>query len=154
MTKDHNPSFGVGDHVHVASLGKAIVREVRRGDRYLVEIKGRSLLVTAAQLSPVDAHNRSSQTKTTGVPAADDLPRRSHAPSSIDLHGMTTAEAVATLDSFLNDAILGELTEVRVIHGRSGGRVKAAVHARLKEVKAVRAWRVHAANPGVTIVNL
>jgi DNA mismatch repair protein MutS2 len=61
---------------------------------------------------------------------------------------------VAALDTFLNDAILAGVDEARVIHGRSGGRVKAAVHARLKRLAAVRGYRLDPANPGVTIVTL
>jgi DNA mismatch repair protein MutS2 len=67
---------------------------------------------------------------------------------------MTVEEAVAALDGFLNDALLGGATEVRVIHGRSGGRLKAAVHARLKQLSIARSVRVDPANPGVTIVAL
>ena len=67
---------------------------------------------------------------------------------------MTVEEAVAALDSFLNDALLAGHAEVRVIHGRSGGRLKAAVHARLKQLPVVRAARLDPANAGVTIVTL
>jgi DNA mismatch repair protein MutS2 len=86
--------------------------------------------------------------------AAADALARTHAASSVDLHGMTTEEAVAAVDAFLNDAILASLDEVRIIHGRSGGRLKAAVHARLRGLTAIRGFRVDPANPGVTIVSL
>ena len=46
------------------------------------------------------------------------------------------------------------LAEARVIHGRSGGRLKAAVHGRLKTMPSVRAFRLDPRNPGVTIVQL
>ena len=45
-------TFEPGDPVHVAALGKGIVREVRNGGRYVVEIKGRSLIVAGSQLAP------------------------------------------------------------------------------------------------------
>ena len=67
---------------------------------------------------------------------------------------MTVEEAVAALDIFLNDALLAGHADVRVIHGRSGGRLKAAVHARLKQLPVVRAFRLDPANAGVTIVTL
>ena len=81
-------------------------------------------------------------------------PIRAHARDTIDLHGLTAAEAAEALDAFLNDALLAGLAEVRVIHGRSGGRLKAAVHQRLREISSVRTFRVDPANPGVTIVVL
>lgn len=143
-----------GDHVHVASLGKGIIREVRNGGRCLVEIKGRAILVAQSQLAPVDEHKPRASGAGQRSAAIPETLTRAHVPSTLDLHGKTTDEAVSALDSFLNDAILGGLTEVRVIHGRSGGRVKAAVHARLKEMPSIARYRVDPLNPGVTIVKL
>ncbi|HXG54279.1 MAG TPA: Smr/MutS family protein, partial [Vicinamibacterales bacterium] len=77
-----------------------------------------------------------------------------HAQASIDLHGMTRMEAISALDAFLNDAMLAGLAEVRVVHGRSGGLVKSAVHARLDLFASVQGFRLDPRNPGVTIVCL
>ena len=147
--------FAPGDAVHVAALGKGVVREVRNGGRYLVELKGRSIVAAEAQLSAVSPRKRQALPDAAASPAGGiDSPTRSYASSSLDLHGMTVEEAVAALDAFLNDALLAGLAEVRVIHGRSGGRLKAAVHARLKRLTVVRAFRLDPANAGVTIVTL
>ncbi len=148
-------TFAPGDHVHVATLGKGVVREVRNGRRYLVDLKARSIVVAEAQLSAVSPRKRqalpdASASKT----SAPDAPTRSSAATSLDLHGMTFEAAVAALDALLNDALLAGHAEVRVIHGRSGGRLKAAVHARLKQLHVVRSVRVDPANAGVTIVTL
>lgn len=147
--------FSAGDLVHVASFGKGIVRDVRRGGRYLVEVKGRSMLVGDAQLSPVEPKKR----RATGVvdtpsSQAADPSSRADVSTAIDLHGMTAEEAVAAVDAFLSDAILAGHPEVRVIHGRSGGRLKAAVQQRLKQLPSVVGFRLDPANPGVTIVCL
>ena len=148
--------FNPGDPVHVTSLGKAIVREVRNGGRYLVELKGRTFLVTEAQLSAVENPRR---VRTTASPPGQPAPPshspiRSHAASSIDLHGMTRDEAIAAVDAFLNEALLASLDEVRIVHGRSGGRLKAAVHARLRALPSIRSFRIDRRNAGVTIVTL
>jgi DNA mismatch repair protein MutS2 len=144
--------FNVGDHVHVHALGKGIVREVRSGGRILIEIKGRSLLVHERELAPVEQRKRRSPSGPSEAQIA--FPSRSHVPGSLDLHGMTADEAVSALETFLSDAILAGLPEVRVIHGRSGGKLRAAVHERLKRIRSVRAFRLDHANPGVTIVAL
>jgi DNA mismatch repair protein MutS2 len=147
--------FSPGDHVHVAALGKGIVREVRNADRYVVELKGRSIVVEARQLTTIDpakpGGNRGARPAATSN-AASPL-ERLHAPSTLDLHGLTVMEAVAALDAFINDAILAGRQAVQVIHGRGGGRVKAAVHARLRELP-VRHFRLDPSNPGVTIAEL
>ena len=144
-------TFAPGDEVHVAALGTGVVREVRNGGRYLVELTGRSVVATAAQLTAVSRPRKPGAR--TEVPTTYG-PSRSHAATSLDLHGMTAEEAIGALDAFLNDALLAQHAEVRVIHGRSGGRLKAAVQARLRQLPVVRAFRVDPANPGVTIVTL
>lgn len=148
-------TFHAGDPVHIVAFGKGVVREVRNAGRYLVEVKGRSMVVDANQLTPVEKRKRG--LKSAIAEPSLDIPEglaRGHAPASLDLHGKTVHEAVAALDSFLNDAILAGLAEVRVIHGRSGGRLKAAVHSRLEVLPPVREFRVDSANPGVTVVSL
>jgi DNA mismatch repair protein MutS2 len=149
--------FDVGDRVHAAALGTGVVLEVRNAGRYLVEIKGRAVELRAAQLTPAPAEGRSRRRKpgvTAPALSSRVAPTSRGVPASIDLHGHTVDEAIEALDGFLNEAILAGLGEVQVIHGRSGGRVKAAAHARLRALPVVRAFRVDARNPGVTIVTL
>jgi DNA mismatch repair protein MutS2 len=146
--------FKPGDHVHVAIFGKGIIRDVRNSGRYAVEVKGRSMIVHESELTAThDRKRRPSDAVEPAVAVPESLTRR-HASTTLDLHGRTVEEAVAALDSFLNDAILAGLNDVRVIHGRSGGRLKAAVHARLKMLSSVRGFRLDTSNSGVTIVCL
>jgi DNA mismatch repair protein MutS2 len=148
-------TFGPGDPVHVAALGKGVVREVRNAGRYLVEIKGRSMVVAGTQLAPAEP----ARTPRRAKPSAADKgpavvePTATTSPS-LDLHGTTVHEGLDALDAFLNTALLAGHAEVRIIHGRSGGRLKAAVHARLKLMSSIRGFRLDPHNPGVTIVRL
>ncbi len=77
---------------------------------------------------------------------------RAATPQSIDLHGKTVDEALEALELFINHALLEGSREVRVIHGRSGGRIKAAVHGYLRQLPAVEGARLDPHNQGVTIV--
>lgn len=147
-------AFAPGDEVHVAALGKGIVREVRNGGRYLVELKGRSIVALESHLTAVAQGKRRNKSANPSPDSVTGSPTRSHISTSLDLHGMTVEEAVAALDAFLSDTLLAGHAEVRVIHGRSGGRLKAAVHSRLKQLAVARAFRVDPANEGVTIVSL
>ena len=151
-------TFVAGDRVHVGTLGTGIVREVRNGGRYLIELKGRSMVVAGSQLEPAPERRAPKR-----PPPAKPHPQKTSAadravtstPSrALDLHGKTVLEALDALDDFLNAALLDGCDDVRVIHGRSGGKVKAAVHRRLAELPSVRAFRVDPTNPGVTVVRL
>jgi DNA mismatch repair protein MutS2 len=146
--------FVVGDHVHVASIGKGIVREVRNGGRYLIDVKGRHMVATEGQMTPAAARSTHPAERVDDPASSHEVTAGPRPSVTIDLHGLTADEAVAALDTSLNDAILAGTAEVRVIHGRSGGRLKAAVHARLKALPVVRSFRIDETNRGVTLVAL
>lgn len=146
--------FVPGDLVHVAALGKGTIREVRNGDRYLVEVKGRSLVATGGQLTPREESRRKparARFESAGRSAQDDEASGSE-PASLDLHGNTVVEALDAVSAFLNTALLAGSSEVRIIHGRSGGKIRAALHAQLKRMRSIRGFRVDPRNAGVTIV--
>lgn len=147
--------FAPGDRVHVAGLGTGIVRGARNGGRYLIELKGRAMVVDGSQLQPAEPA-RAGRGKRPAVDATtgDSAAGPSSTPPSLDLHGQTVLDALDALDAFLNNALLDGMADVRVIHGRGGGTLKAAVHRRLTQLPSVRAFRLDPGNPGVTLVSL
>ncbi len=147
-------TFNPGDAVHVASLGQGIVRDVRNGGRYLVEIKGRSMVVAGSQLALSISRRLPRRTKGAAAGTEDSAARADGPSPSLDLHERTVPEGLEALNTFLNDALLAGHAEARIIHGRSGGRIKAAVHAQLRRMSSIRAFGLDPRNPGVTIVRL
>jgi DNA mismatch repair protein MutS2 len=145
-------AFVPGDRVHLPRLGTGIVRDVRNGDRYVVEIKGRTMVVERAQLERADPdpprRRKEAPRYESSVSSGD-----ARTTTSIDLHGKTVDEAVEAIDTFINDALLASHAEVRIIHGRSGGRIRDAVHKRLRALP-VKSFRLDPRNPGVTIATL
>ena len=55
----------------------------------------------------------------------------------INLIGLTVDEAVPELDKYLDDAYLAHLPQVRVVHGRGTGALRAGVHKHLKRLNYV-----------------
>jgi DNA mismatch repair protein MutS2 len=74
--------------------------------------------------------------------------------SSIDLHGLTVDQASRALEEWLNQMILSDAKQGKVIHGLGTGRVQRATHEILARYSAVRAFRINDANPGQTDVYL
>ncbi len=75
----------------------------------------------------------------------------------VDLRGMMTDEAIGALDLFLDNAVLGKLNEVRIIHGKGTGAVRKAVREHLKRsryVKSFRPGRYGEGEDGVTVAEL
>lgn len=75
--------------------------------------------------------------------------------AEIKLLGMTTDEAIATLDKYLDDAYIAHLPQVRVVHGKGTGALRAAIHKHLKRQKHIKEYRLAEfgeGDAGVTIV--
>ena len=144
-------AFAPGDFIHVKAIGKGTVLEVRNGGRYLVQVKGRSIVTTSDQLTAIE-RPRPARTPAARVPDVDDRP--SGTAASLDLHGLTVDEALDAVAAFLNNALLSGAAEVQIIHGRSGGRLKASLHKQLKRIESIRGYAVDPRNAGVTIVKL
>ena len=73
----------------------------------------------------------------------------------INLLGMTVDEAVAYLDKYLDDAYIAHLPQVRVVHGKGTGALRAGVHKHLKRLKYVKEFHlgeIGEGDAGVTIV--
>ncbi len=147
MTSD----FIEGDFVHTP-FGKGVVREIRNNGRVLVDVRGRSLIFKQQELSPA-AESQRRQKNASHPPVSRASAGRLPA-SEIDLHGMTVERALERAAGALDDALLGDLQELRFIHGKSGGRIRSALHGWLKAVTSVRSFRVDPQNEGVTIVSL
>jgi DNA mismatch repair protein MutS2 len=147
--------FAPGDAIHVRAIGKGTVREVRNGGRYLVEVNGRSIVTTSDQLTAQESPAKRARAKATPPSRASHVyDRPSDTAASLDLHGLTVDEALDAVAAFLNNALLTGAAEVQIIHGRSGGRLKASLHKQLKGIASIRGYAVDPRNAGVTIVKL
>lgn len=145
-------AFSVGDAVQTPQ-GKGVVREVRNGGRLLVQIQARLVVVAAADAAPA-ALSRRAPAAPSSPSAAPGAPVRGQAPVEVDLHGLRVDEALVRIDAALDAALRAGHAELRFIHGRSGGRLRGALHERLRGITAVRGARLDPHNAGVTIVML
>ena len=144
--------FSAGDLVQTR-FGKGVVREVRSGDRLVVDVQGRSLVLAEHDIS-VRAPSSKKRAGGRGANQPQPKPEAPGAQAEVDLHGRTVEEALDRVDQAINDALLADVGELRFIHGRSGGRIRAALHLRLAEIPSVRGFRLDPRNEGVTIVTL
>ena len=83
------------------------------------------------------------------------MSKSSSVSAEINLLGLTVDEAISRLDKYLDDAYLAHLEQVRVVHGKGTGALRAGVHQYLKRQKHVKSYRLGAfgeGDAGVTIV--
>ena len=57
------------------------------------------------------------------------------------LRRLTIDEALWRLDIYLNDAFMGGLSSVRIVHGKGTGRLRSAVHESLARHPLVKSYR-------------
>lgn len=62
--------------------------------------------------------------------------------TEINLIGMTSDEAIAVLDKYLDDAYIAHLPSVRIVHGKGTGALRSAVHKHLKRLKYVKSYHL------------
>jgi len=78
-------------------------------------------------------------------------------PTEINLLGYSVESALDELSSYLDDALLADKKEVRVVHGRGTGALKNAIHKFLAGARGVAHYELAALNEGgegATVVQL
>jgi dsDNA-specific endonuclease/ATPase MutS2 len=138
-------------------FGKGVVREVRNSGRLMVDVQGRAMVFAEGEISLLDAGRKQSRARRVVSESGSERTRPARERSvaaEVDLHGLTVEEALDRVQHALHEALLADLGELRLIHGRSGGRIRAALHRRLRETPSVRGFQLDPRNEGVTVVSL
>jgi DNA mismatch repair protein MutS2 len=141
--------FAAGDAVQTPH-GKGVVLQVRNNGRLLVQVQQRAVVVAERTVTLVAGPRRPAPPPDRPDVVLSPRPAR----RDVDLHGLTVEEASTRIDEALDAALRAGHADVRFIHGRSGGRLRAALHARLRAIPTVRGFALDPRNPGVTIASL
>ena len=165
-------AFAPGQHVQTP-LGKGVVLDVRNR-RVLVRVQARDVLLSVKDIRAIGTAVSTPRAAETRNPAAGKRAAASRLPVSrddgreaevrrgdggtrivtIDVHGLTVEQALEAVDDALSEALLGNASELRVVHGRSSSRIRDALHRHLRGLSVVRKARLDSANAGVTIIVL
>ena len=146
-----------GDTVELVKMPgtKATVLDVKKDGTLQLQAGILKLTATQDEVRVTESETRKSVKRVTDR-AAHQL-RSLGASPEVDLRGMTGEEAVMELDRFLDNAVMGKLSEVRIIHGKGTGAVRTAVRDHLKRspyVRTFRPGRYGEGEDGVTVAEL
>ena len=132
----------VGDTVELLKLGmKASVLAINKDGSYQLQAGIMKLTAKADEIYLLEQENPYKQKG--GHPAHSGREMKMSAMSSeIDLRGMDTVEAICVLDRYMDEAMRGKLSSVRIIHGKGTGALRQAVHQSLKRNKFVKKFRL------------
>ncbi len=163
-------SFRSGDEIYVKSFdATGVVAEVYERE-LLVAIGNLKMLVStsdvvkrasglhsvkAAHVAVRSTRNRSTRARTGDAPSH--LQIRSDTSPSVDVRGMRVDEAWPLIDKALDNAVLGGLSELRILHGKGTGRLARGIRELLDEhpqVESVSHPPEREGGTGITIVRL
>lgn len=149
----------VGDSVHVNSLNlKGIVRSLPDKNGNLDVQMG--ILHSVVKVSDIELLEEVSvkapSFQSTGTGKVR-MSKSANISTEINLLGLTVDEALPQLDKYLDDASIAHLEEVRVVHGKGTGALRAGIHKFLRKNKHTASFRLGEygeGDAGVTIVTL
>lgn len=168
VTKGKNEGYKLprplnnGDRVFMPDLNqKGIFIEPAKDQEYAfiqsgimkMKVKMADLRLVEEQKQPA---NKKKQTGGMGYKQKKNIMNR-QIQQELDIRGYASDEGVAEVDMFINNAVLSGLSLVTIIHGKGTGILRKAVHARLKNLKVVKSYRLGVygeGEDGVTIVEL
>jgi DNA mismatch repair protein MutS2 len=110
-----------------------------------------TLRVARSEIEPVAGGAARPPTSGVFLPVREDVPRE------IRLLGLTSDEARAAVEKFLDDAALAGHREIRIVHGKGTGALRRAVEGCLRGHPLVGAFRLAepaAGGAGATVVTL
>ena len=145
-----------GDTVELVKMGtRASVIAVNKDGA--LQLQAGILKISAKQEEVRVVDDQQTRKEAKRIIQRAELQLRAAASSEVDLRGMTVDEALGAMDLFLDNAMLGKLESVTIIHGRGTGAVRQAVRQHLKRsryVKTFRPGRYGEGEDGVTVVEL
>ena len=143
-TERPQPTRGilVGDTVELLKLGtKASVIAINKDGTY--QLQAGILKLTAKPDEVYLLEHENPYKAKGGRPAHSGREMNMTAMASeVDLRGMDTVEAICVLDNYLDAAMRGNLSSVRIIHGKGTGALRTAVQQALKKNKFVKKFRL------------
>ena len=147
----------VGDTVELLKLGtKASVIAINKDGTYQLQAGIMKLSAKADEIYLLE--NENPYKAKGGRPAHSGREMKmTAAATEIDLRGMDSIEAITVLDRYIDEAMRGNLQQVRIIHGKGTGALRAAVQQSLKKNKFVKKYRLGVygeGEDGVTIAEL
>ena len=152
--------LAVGDIVYVRKLDqKATVLKIQ-GANIEVQLGSLKTYVKAGDCRFVERAGKeplATGGKKRGRGAGTLLQKTANLHREIDVRGLMVDEAEQVIGKFLDDAVIGELGQVLIIHGKGTGALRKGVHDYLKHHKSVARYNfadMSEGGTGATLVDL
>lgn len=152
-----------GLNVFVTSLGKNGTIIAVNGNDVTVQVgilkmnvPAKKCLVTKAQAVSTEPESTKKRKKA-GYSHQMFVAKSSSAKQEVDLRGMTLNEAIPVVDKAIDDALLAGISQLRLIHGKGTGALRAGLTAYLESnrfVKKLELASLETGGSGATVIDL
>jgi DNA mismatch repair protein MutS2 len=144
-------AFKTGDHVRLRKSNATGTIERIDKQEALIHVGTIRMRVPLTELRPV---GKPLQHETQAGINDKLLERKQHFNTTIDIRGLRPEEALKGLEQFFDEALMANVHDVKVIHGKGKGRLRRLVHQKLNEypVKAKHHLAPEQGGEGVTVV--
>ena len=147
-----------GDLVELGGTRKQAVVQAVNGEKLQLLAGNMKLTVKASEVRLIeDAEAVAKKEAKKRAAATVRLAGARAAVNELDIRGLMTDEADLQVERFIDNAVVGKLNIVTIIHGKGTGALRKAVHQQLKRhpsVKSFRLGRYGEGEDGVTVVEL
>ena len=141
-----------GDTVELLKFGsKATVLAVNKDGSYQLQA---GIMKVNAKPDEVYLLENETQAKAKKLMEGKVRELKSAIQPELDIRGMAVDEALPVLENFLDAAYMGNLPNVRIIHGKGTGVLRAAVQDALRRCKYVKSFRLGVYGEGETGVTI
>ena len=144
----------IGDSVIIKRLGEGEIVDIKN-DQIFVKA---GLIKTRVKLSDIMLTEKKKKKVPTGKSLYRTTSRAdADVKTELDLRGQTVDEAIGNLGLFIDKCVLNGMSEVRIIHGKGTGALRAAVTEELKHhpnIAEFRLGKYGEGEDGVTIAKL
>lgn len=144
----------VGSRVTVGGLGLEGVVISIDGNRAEIDVRGKRIQAKVKELRVIGGPPAQQTAK---VRVNVDLKPREGMLSEVNVIGMTVDQAIDRLSKFLDDTLVTDIHEVRIVHGHGTGQLRKGLHQFLKGHPLVMKYSAAPENQGgggATIVEL
>lgn len=132
----------VGDTVEMLKLGtKASVIAINKDGSYQLQAGIMKLTVKPDEVYLLENENPYSAKGGRPKHSGREM-KLSAMPTEVDLRGMDSVEAISVMERYLDEAMRSNLKQVRIIHGKGTGTLRAAVQQSLRRNKYVKKFRL------------
>lgn len=142
LVGDESFDYHVGDRVKLLSMNREASVVAVKKNELQIDLSGIKMQVKKKDVAYLGKHKPVKVVKTRGTSV------KKTGAYEINVIGMRYEEAMATVDKFIDDALVANYPSVRIIHGVGTGALRKGVHQLLKKHKQIESFKDGGPNEG------